>query len=805
MWRGMALGCVLASAAACDSKSDPSPSQVALSGRVFSADTAGPVDKATVEAPGGKKTTTAKNGQFAMLFDSDKKGDIAVTAEGAAPVKKRAPDAKQGYVELSVKSFDALEEIDPKKTSTIATTNGASIELPAGKLQKDGKQAERAKVGLAQPDPRKKNELSALPGDFDCKQGKKQGKLSAESPLYVAVWDGEEPLTLEKGAKAKVVVPTNEKMKEKAGTTPKLYRFDEELGIWVEAGPVTRGTDDAGEPYYSCQIDRFGWFAVGEFYDQLTCVRGCVEDPKGERVAGARVIVTGVDHFSELTTYSGNDGCFGLDVRAGAEVSVVAQIADGLAGPKAVDTSAEARSFADDLKACQSLGTLALAAPRTCTDERVSCGNACVDLRSDLENCGSCGALCEGSCLQGDCVTSSFDAGPSARPDASVDGVPDAGPVEPVEPDSGPASCSCAPFGASDGTLLDGCCVGQSCGYEAADLPFTVEAEGTCALKQPVTPIKGCPNGVLGDLQFEGCCLGDGQCGVSSRVLRGQQRQYVDYGLGCLSYAAVGLDMPALSCGSACGVCEPETTSASVGELTGCCAGSACGSTPNALLLGLDFPDQCVARDQPGVVDSMCPDYGTETGSGYLSVNGCCRADNTCGYDTTAASVNLSEDLEDLGLGCAAYAEVGDTDSTQRGCGTCGTCEAWTFSFDSADGCCLGSQCGSVSSYLMLDYGFIDACIPRNQLGRAASSTECNGTSLFSSSNPQQSIYLDGCCRSDNTCGYSTSSVFFPSDDFSSDMGLGCVTYGQAGDTATPIGATCTYIGQQPLEGSVAQ
>ncbi len=56
-------------------------------------------------------------------------------------------------------------------------------------------------------------------------------------------------------------------------------------------------------------MDQLRWFAIGEFYNALACLRGCVESAFAAQ-SGVQVMATGVDHASQLTTHTGKDGCF---------------------------------------------------------------------------------------------------------------------------------------------------------------------------------------------------------------------------------------------------------------------------------------------------------------------------------------------------------------------------------------------------------------------------------------------------------------------------------------------------------------
>ena len=70
------------------------------------------------------------------------------------------------------------------------------------------------------------------------------------------------------------------------------------------------------------------------------------------------------------------------------------------------------------------------AAQGTCDEGLTGCDGACVDLSSDLKNCGDCGAICESglvgvACYGGECVRTSCPAAltgcPSDNPNPSFE------------------------------------------------------------------------------------------------------------------------------------------------------------------------------------------------------------------------------------------------------------------------------------------------------------------------------------------------------------------------------------------------
>lgn len=97
-----------------------------------------------------------------------------------------------------------------------------------------------------------------------------------------------------------------------------------------------------------------------------------------------------------------------------------------------------------------------------------------------------------------------------------------------------------------------------------------------------------------------------------------------------------------------------------------CTVGSAaCGVDSGFLtLLGTDLDGACLPKDQPGELDSGCPD-SPETAVpfngqmiGVEGFKGCCRPNNTCGFLVNDISTDLG-DFTSPGLGCVDSSAFG--------------------------------------------------------------------------------------------------------------------------------------------------
>jgi hypothetical protein len=617
----------LLSGAACTT--DAGSNTVTLSGRAFSTDTGAALAGAEISLGATKaRTTTDAKGAFTLTYSGGRKGTLELSGKSHAPVKKPAPEMG-GYLEMMGKRLDLEQEIDAEQGGTVKS-KGASIVVPANKLRTDDASetpAKKAKLAVAVPDPRNSKELSALPGNADAQKDKRRGKVSLESPIYVSAEDAQKKLKLTVDGKVKVSLPVHQKKQTKNdGGTHALFRFDDESGLWIEVGSVTLGEDEDGNPVYEGEIDRWGWFAVGEFFEQLSCVRACVVESDGDAVPFARAVASGVGYFTQSSAFADDAGCFAIEVRAGSRFTLAVQAKEGFAAALAAEGTAG--GSLDDPKSCVDLGKITLA-PResdACPSGYRSCGEACVDVSSDPNHCGGCDVACDDAlCIAGSCGGASVtpmsdggldDADAGGGADSDGDGVPDATDNCPTWPNADQADSD----GDGRGDACDNC--------PQLSNPEQTDSDG---------------NGI-GDA----CSPGD-----------------VDLDAG-VSPDASGADA------SSCATCEDYSSGSSLGLMSACCTSEGlCGTASSSLSnYGLFATAACIARDQPGsTTEEVCPSRSFEGSTGTITLYGCCRPDDTCGYDMTEVELTPFSGLDGgwefayLGLGCVSYAELGVTES----------------------------------------------------------------------------------------------------------------------------------------------
>jgi hypothetical protein len=139
--------------------------------------------------------------------------------------------------------------------------------------------------------------------------------------------------------------------------------------------------------------------------------------------------------------------------------------------------------------------------------------------------------------------------------------------------------------------------------------------------------------------------------------------------------AGASMDLVPIECGSK--TCTGVATPIQGLSIPPCCSDaetSHCGLDSSGLaMFGASFGEACQPLAQPGNKDATCPDSPSTPveGTGFsITLPGCCRANNTCGYqlDTVGGLLNV-------GLGCVDAAPFLDGESPPA-CGETGAAGA---------------------------------------------------------------------------------------------------------------------------------
>ncbi|HOV32324.1 MAG TPA: carboxypeptidase regulatory-like domain-containing protein, partial [Candidatus Hydrogenedens sp.] len=172
-------------------------------------------------------------------------------------------------------------------------------------------------------------EVKAFPGGFRALAQTKDGEqfVSLESFAladFTIKQNGEE-LVLNTAAKQNnpaeisLALPDNTPLTN--GQEVPLWYFDEEQGIWIQAGTGIV-VEEGGKKYYTAQIQHLSWWNCDAPITDKTCITGVVKNDEGDPVAGAVVNAIGVSYNGITTGYTDDTGSFCVNVKGNSTVKV---------------------------------------------------------------------------------------------------------------------------------------------------------------------------------------------------------------------------------------------------------------------------------------------------------------------------------------------------------------------------------------------------------------------------------------------------------------------------------------------------
>ncbi|MCL2012277.1 MAG: carboxypeptidase-like regulatory domain-containing protein [Cystobacterineae bacterium] len=164
----------------------------------------------------------------------------------------------------------------------------------------------------------------AAPGSFIGDNRGNMVQLESGGMLAIEVRDASgEKVQVAEGVKLKVKFPVAEGLSNPPDTMP-LWSFDEVAGQWVWEGDTTL-VQEGAELYYTSELPHMSTWNC----DQpllATCIMGCAKDEEtGAPLAGAQVIVSGIDYVGNSQATTGADGCFRVAVRKSSAVRIMVQ------------------------------------------------------------------------------------------------------------------------------------------------------------------------------------------------------------------------------------------------------------------------------------------------------------------------------------------------------------------------------------------------------------------------------------------------------------------------------------------------
>ncbi len=714
-----------------------------VQGRLFVAGTAMPIAGGTVRAPGGLSATSDAQGAFQL--PAVPAGTVVLQASGPSlspTVKPVSVTASQpSYVELFLSPADAQGAINAQSGGEIKSgTSGARAQFaPNSLVDRDGNMVQgMVQVSLSSIDPSRPEELRAFPGAFRAiRTDAQEVAIETFGPMEISVTKDGQRLDLMSGTSAEIAFPIYDPA---APATIELWSLNETTGVWKEEGLAYRTEDDQGHPIYRARIGHMSWWNPDRPIER-TCVRTCVTS-NGAPVPGATVTGLGVGYGYEVTGFTGSDGCVSLRVQRNRQVTLRAAALGGVSAP--VLAQAPASPEPADPAACTVVSSLSLADRPAdgCPAGLTRCGERCVDLAGNPDNCGACGTVCgddvgpdRSSCVMGVCACSSNQI--------TCNGAC-------VDPSSDRWNCGgCSATGPSGAA---GLCEGQGCCGETGLTACPVQGRFLCTNTSTDSSHCGscdtscstgqeCKNGACTAIV---CPAGQTLCG--SRCIEGLCGKTCDEGQTCSAGAcqAIVCADPLKLCGNTCvdtrsdarncGSCDnacPNEGAVCTGGTCGCAAGSAACAIGSEVTACVNLASD---RYNCGTCGNICP-QGTICSGGQCNSVSCPQGQILCGD----RCVDVKTDATNCG-GCSGSGGGGDGMAVQV---------------------CDTAACQCPSGYVVCAYGERYTCVnpatdDRNcgECGVACDSgTRCISGSCQTITCPQGSTLCNGQCVAGSSCG----------------------------------------------------
>ncbi len=277
---------------------------------------------------GDVSTTSDDQGRFILSgIDAADKVLVNFAMEGRASTQKVVSVAKGRTSHVSATLFQVYGGTY-SGTEEINIETSISLSIPASAFVTSGGTpftgAVRADVRYF--DPTDPECLNAFPGSFSGIQTdgtttmfESYGFVSATFRDAVNL---DVELQLANGKEAEIVAPIPYSLQASAPDTMPLWYYNDETGNWMEEGFATK----VGNSY----VGTVGHFSYWNFdhpvvvNDQSTLTGKVTTADRGEPVAGAQVVATGVSYAGYTTTSTNEDGEFSISVKALATVKLQA-------------------------------------------------------------------------------------------------------------------------------------------------------------------------------------------------------------------------------------------------------------------------------------------------------------------------------------------------------------------------------------------------------------------------------------------------------------------------------------------------
>ncbi|MDY0380621.1 MAG: carboxypeptidase-like regulatory domain-containing protein [Candidatus Cloacimonadaceae bacterium] len=277
---------------------------------------------------GDISTTSDSNGRFILSgIDASDKVLVDFAMEGRASTQKvvSVSNGRTSYVSATLFQVYGGTYFG---TEAINIESSISLSIPASAfVTADGETylgAVRADVRYF--DPTDAECLNAFPGSFSGIQTDGTSTMFESYGFVYATFRNATDLSMElqlaEGKEAEITAPIPYTLQANAPDTMPLWYYDDETGNWMEEGFATK----VGNSYVGV-VSHFSYWNFDHpvvIDDQATLTGIVTAADRGDPIAGAQVVATGVDYAGYTSTYTDENGEFSLSVKANSTVKLQA-------------------------------------------------------------------------------------------------------------------------------------------------------------------------------------------------------------------------------------------------------------------------------------------------------------------------------------------------------------------------------------------------------------------------------------------------------------------------------------------------
>jgi|GEM_PF-1086411 len=275
---------------------------------------------------------------------------LTVTADGFAPQTTIAlPTTERAVVieNIFLVPENAIVTLDPSADMVFTVDGLAVLEIPANGLvnSADGPPVGNVSARISMLEP--SSAPRALTGWYESLSGATVGNIESFGGLAVTLTDSEgTPMELADAVVATVRVPVATSALNSSPASSTLYLFDKDAGYWQTTFDAAMAGIGGVSVYESSVTLLADTFTVGQEYSPVS-VQGCIEDSRGNRIAGATIVSQGSSYIGLAFGVSDAQGDFTVPAQPESEVFVY-----GLVGSQSRTASVTTTTSTAVLDAC---------------------------------------------------------------------------------------------------------------------------------------------------------------------------------------------------------------------------------------------------------------------------------------------------------------------------------------------------------------------------------------------------------------------------------------------------------------------